>query len=281
MKTANRSGVGQPKNVTLAARRTKPVERKATFAPWSALEAWPDLPLESPPVDREFVPGFKRVGARLPQRRETLRVCVVDDDRHFHGHLGSLLPPAQGFEFLPACLTGLEALRQVPRLQPDVVLMDIVLRDMNGIDCASQLRNLIPTIPIVMVTNLPTDDHLLLCLFAGASGYVSKMDGATAISEAIKAVVLEGRPALPSAALNQVVDAFRQPNVPAGQRLDLTQAELEVFTFVLLGHSVEDIGVRLGCSPQAAEAILRHIHSKLRADESAAAGFIKWNPCLY
>src|SRR6266404_4610742 len=137
-------------------------------------------------------------------------VAIVEDNSDFRTTLAHYLDEAPGYRCVCACSTSEEALQKIPRLLPDVVLMDIHLPSMSGLECTRRLKELFPTVQILMLTVYEDNDRVFGALKAGASGYLLKRADPAEILHSIQAVKEGGAP-MSSQIARQVVQSFREP----------------------------------------------------------------------
>ena len=189
-------------------------------------------------------------------------VALVEDDAGLRSSLERLLSLSPGFECICSCGSGEEALRQIPRDPPDVVLMDVHLPNRSGIECTALLRQQLPNLQILMLTVYDDADTLFKALRAGACGYLLKRARPQEILEAIGEVQRGGAP-MSSEIARQVVAAFAEP-VPMGVADDgLSRREHEILDHLLRGFSNKEIAAGLCISLFTVKNHLRHIYEKL------------------
>ena len=145
----------------------------------------------------------------IPAHRAVTRVAVVEDDRQLRDTIASFIGQADGFSCVGSYGSGEDALAEVPRVKPDVVLMDIGLPGVSGIECAQALKGSAPQTQIVMHTVYDEGDFLFDALKAGASGYLLKRTTGARLLEALREACEGGMPFTRQMA-QQVQDYFRQ-----------------------------------------------------------------------
>ncbi len=144
-----------------------------------------------------------------------ISVAIVEDNAGLQRSLRLLLENTPGFRCVGAYATAEEALRQLPKHPAEVVLMDINLPSMSGIECTRQLRELLPQLRVIIITVYRDNDKIFSALRAGACGYLLKRSTPEAILQAITDVHHGGAP-MSSEVARKVVEAFQQPHEPAG-----------------------------------------------------------------
>ena len=197
-----------------------------------------------------------------------LRLLVVDDHTLLRQALHSLLDGQEGLEVVGEATNGREAVEAAERLRPDVVLMDMVMPGLNGIDATRQIVKRLPNCRVLILTAYLEDERLLQALRAGASGYVVKN---SEIDELVLAVqsVHRGNTYFSAAvseeiAVNEVLLQAKQPEARSGYDM-LTGREREVLQLIAEGRSNQRIADELVISVKTVEAHKAHIMSKLHA----------------
>lgn len=193
-------------------------------------------------------------------------VALVEDDMGVRRSLRSLLGSEPGLSCTCTCATGEEAVRKVPEAGVDVVVMDIKLPGMSGIECARRLKERCPDIAILMLTVYDETDLIFDALRAGAGGYLLKRAATTELVHAIRDVLDGGAPMTAHVA-RRVVDYFREPLRPAAADAAaadrLTDREQEIVEHLSRGYSNREIADTFGISVPTVRTHLRSIYSKL------------------
>ncbi len=204
----------------------------------------------------------------------SIRVAIVEDDEQVRENLARLIGGAPGFECVATFATGELALEGLPRRRPEVVLMDINLPGMSGVECARQLKAGVPGIEIVMLTVYDDSDRIFQALQMGASGYLLKRSPAAEILRAVEEVHRGGAP-MSSYIARKVVQSFcRQgPSDKTGE--NLSKRETDVLDYVSRGYTNKEIADALGLSAETVRGYLKTIYSKLhvRSRTEAAMKF--------
>lgn len=169
---------------------------------------------------------------------------------------------------------GNEALKKIEAFRPQVVLMDINLPDISGIDVTARIKQHLPEIQIIMVTVYRDHNKIFAALKAGASGYLLKRSSTAEVRAAITDVLTGGAPMSPEIA-RRIVDAFHQPIQGKGDDLNLSQRETEVLEQLSEGLANKEIADRLGISFETVRVYLKKIFEKLhvRSRTEAAMKF--------
>jgi DNA-binding NarL/FixJ family response regulator len=205
-------------------------------------------------------------------------VAIVEDNADFRATLSRYVDHAPGYRCVCACGTSEEALQKLPRLLPDVVLMDIHLPNMSGVDCTRRLKELCPSVQILILTVYEDNERIFGALKAGAGGYLLKRADPADILHAILDVKQGGAP-MSSQIARRVVQSFRQapaaPSAPKDERL--SQREEEILAHLSKGYSTKEIADRLSVSVNTVRTHLQHIYDKLhvRSRTEAVVKFLK------
>jgi len=193
-------------------------------------------------------------------------VALVEDDMGVRRSLRSLLSSEPGLSCTHSCATGEEAIRKIPDSGVDVVVMDIKLPGMSGIECARRLKERCPNVAILMLTVYDETDLIFDALRAGAGGYLLKRAATTELVHAIKDV-LEGGAPMTAHVARRVVDYFHEPRRPAATRSTatdrLTEREQEILEHLARGYSNREIADTFAISVPTVRSHLRSIYSKL------------------
>lgn len=194
-----------------------------------------------------------------------IRLILVDDHGVVRSGLRMLLEAKADMEIVAEAETGREAVEKVKALQPDVVLMDIQMPDMNGIEATQRIKTVSPQAAVLALTMHEDDHYFFEMLQAGASGYVPKRAAPDALINAIR-IVSQGQVFLyPSLASRLVKDFLRRAEAgdqPLVQD-DLTPRELEVLTLIAGGLTNAEIGAQLVISVKTVDRHRENIMRKL------------------
>jgi DNA-binding NarL/FixJ family response regulator len=189
-------------------------------------------------------------------------VAIVEDNPSIRRSLQEWVDSAPGHRCICACGDAETALKEVPRLRPDVVLMDIHLPGESGIACTARLRSMMPALQIIVVTVYRDRDLLFQALKAGACGYLLKRSSPEELLRAIAEVRSGGAPMTGEIA-RMVVETFQQPAKGTPAPAELSQREMELLALVAKGLTNKEIGPKLGISYDTVRAHLRRIYEKL------------------
>lgn len=179
-----------------------------------------------------------------------IRVLVVDDHAILRDGIHSLLERQEGIRVVGEASNGREALEQVEEVHPDLVLMDIAMPEMNGLDATRLIKERYPEIKVLILTQHDNREYVTPLLQAGASGFVLKRSGGREVVMAIRQVFEQGAYLEPSVA-RKLLDDYAHPEGPADQQTpSLTEREMEVLRMVVDGKSNKEIAALLGISPK-------------------------------
>jgi DNA-binding NarL/FixJ family response regulator len=189
----------------------------------------------------------------------TIRVFLADDHAIVVEGLRLLLERQIDIKVIGTANNGLEVVRQVAKFQPDVVVMDIAMPEMNGIEATRQIADRCPNTRVVILSMLSTTEHVFQALRAGALGYVLKESAGAELVDAVHTVQM-GRPYL-SHKLTETIDAEISYNKSPLERL--TSRELQVLQLTVEGKSASEIAGSLSLSPKTVETYRSRLMHKL------------------
>jgi DNA-binding NarL/FixJ family response regulator len=188
-------------------------------------------------------------------------VIVVEDDPGLREQLVKILNSAPDIRCIGACRSGEEALRVIPARKPDVVLMDIRLPAMSGIECVAALKPTLPSLQIIMLTVYEDSESIFRALKAGASGYLVKSSPPAKLLEAIVDVSKGGAP-MSSPIARKVVQHFHLSG-PAPNAHELSPREGEVLDLLASGYIYKEIGDKLGIGTETVRTYVKNICEKM------------------
>jgi len=199
-----------------------------------------------------------------------IKVALVEDDAGTQEKLMAVLSGAANLSCRQACANGEEALRTLPANPPDVVLMDIKLPGMNGIECVAQLKARLPTVQILMLTTYEDSKLIFDSLRAGASGYLLKNMPPAEVVEAVEQVSAGGSPMSMHIA-RKVVNHFQQIKDAPSEIDMLSKREQEILALLAKGFLYKEIADQLGITPGTVRVHLHAVYEKLHVSSRTQA----------
>jgi len=209
--------------------------------------------------------------ASLPSTsRSTVRVVLVEDKPGVRDSWVKLINSLPGFSCIQTCVSGEDALRVIPSLNPDVVLMDIFLPRMSGIECTARLKLQLPKIQILILTAVEDDELVFMALESGADGYLLKRTKPEDLKAAMLDVLGGGAP-MTSEIARRVVESFRRASRQTKGTVHLTTREEEVLILLSKGYANKEIADQLSISAETVGSHLKHIYEKMHVRSRAEA----------
>src|SRR5215467_14393681 len=184
--------------------------------------------------------------AGLPNS-ENIKVAIIEDVRTLREGLSALIDGTPGFQCTARFRSAEEAIENVRRDLPDIILMDIGLPGMSGIDAVRLLKEQFPALTLLMLTVYDDDDRIFEALCAGASGYLLKKTPPARLLESLREAVQGGAPMSPEIA-RRVITLFREIRPPDESYEQLTAHELRLLKLLVQGHSYKSAATCLGVS---------------------------------
>ena len=199
-----------------------------------------------------------------------IKVAIVDDDEGIRTSLAALIRRAANFRLAGDYPDAETALREIPRHPPNVVLMDINLPGMNGVECVRQLKTAMPAVQFLMLTVYEDSDSLFNSLKAGASGYLLKRTASARLLEAIRDVHDGGAPMTPQLA-RRVVQFFSKPGQGESPVSRLSPGEKEFLHQLANGYAYKEIADRMKISIDTVRSYVRTVYEKLHVHSRTEA----------
>ena len=201
---------------------------------------------------------------------DPIRVAVVEDKVAFRRGLGAIFELTPGIECVGMYATGEEALREIPKVAPDVVLMDLNLPGLSGIECTRELKRLRPSSQVLMLTIEENSERVFAALRGGATGYLLKAATPAEIIEGIQLVAQGGAP-MSAVIARRVVESFHGAQDRSEAKEQLTEREIEVLEGIAQGKRIKEVAAELGLSATTVQTYLRRIYEKLQVHSQAEA----------
>ena len=192
----------------------------------------------------------------------SISVSIVEDDPGVRTKLVQLINDSPGFRCLSQHASAESALKEIPKIHPEVVLMDINLPGLNGVECVRRLKPLLPGSQILMLTVYNQTETIFEALTAGATGYLLKQAPMDKLLEAIRDVHGGGSP-INSSIARKIVQWFQKPPANAEDMETLSPRESEVLELLARGFLYKEIAEKIGISFATVRTHVRHIYEKL------------------
>jgi DNA-binding NarL/FixJ family response regulator len=195
----------------------------------------------------------------------SITLFLVDDHTVVREGLRALLEAQPDLKVVGGATTGREAVGQVSRLRPDIVLMDINMPDLNGIEATQQIRQVCPTTQVIILSMHATAEYIQRALQAGAQGYVLKESAGSEVIEAVRTVHAGQRylnPKVSNRLINDIISA-REPGQVSNPLTSLSPREREILQLVVEGNSSIDIATALSLSPNTVDTYRSRLMRKL------------------
>ena len=199
-------------------------------------------------------------------------VAIVEDNAALGASLRKIVESASDFHCVGVWPSAEEALKKIDAFRPQVVLMDINLPKMSGIEATARIKRHLPDIQVIMVTVYRDHDQIFAALKAGASGYLIKRSTPEEVRQAIRDVRSGGAP-MSAEIARRVVEAFHQP-VPAANEIEdvkLSKRETEILEHLTKGLANKEIADRLDISVETVRVHLRRVYEKLHVHSRTEA----------
>ena len=190
------------------------------------------------------------------------RIAIVEDNKIIRESLVEFVESDPECRCVCACATAEAALKLIPEHQPEIVLMDIQLPNLSGIECTALLKQLLPTIQIIMVTVYEDTERIFKALRVGACGYLLKRCTPGELVGAIREVRQGGAPMSREIA-RKVIASFQEPVAAAAEVEELSPREGEILELLAQGFANKEIAQRVGVSDGTVRWHLRHVYHKL------------------
>ena len=212
--------------------------------------------------------------------KKIVKIAIVEDDENVRKIVEKVFARTPDFEVVAVCHDAESALRQFPVHLPEIVLMDISLPGMSGIDCLRILKAILPQIRVAMLTGFGDDDRIFSSLVAGADGYLLKPSNQQELLEAVRGIVKGGAPMSPPIA-RRMIEYFQKinstpppntlPNVSLPELATLSGREKEVLGHLANGVSVKEVASLLEISWETVRNHTANIYDKLHVHSRTEA----------
>ncbi len=214
-----------------------------------------------------------------------INISIVEDNDKLRGTLVKVIGRAEGFRCVSDYATAEDALAALPKVNPEVVLMDINLPGMNGVECVRKLKAMLPQTQVMMLTVYEDTENIFNALAAGANGYLLKRTPTKELIEAIREVHRGGSPMTTHIA-RLVVQSFQKPvaapaqpaaDAAGGELSELSEREQQVLDLLAQGLIYKEIADKLNIAYETVHTYIRRIYEKLqvRTRTEAVAKFLQ------
>lgn len=201
-----------------------------------------------------------------------IRILLVDDHELMRAGLRALIEESSGFEVIGEAGNGRDAIRLVEALQPDVVLMDIMMPEMNGLDATARIVGKFARVHVIILSMNASEEHVLQSLRSGASGYLLKNISPAEMEQAIRQVA-QGEKHITAAVTKHVVAGLLEGSKPTSLER-LTPRQREVLQLVAEGSTAKEVAKKLGISVKTAESHRTELMQAL--DIHNTAGLVRY-----
>jgi DNA-binding NarL/FixJ family response regulator len=207
--------------------------------------------------------------------KKKIRVAIVEDDPKVLSTLARLINTDREFEVVGSFANAAAALEGIPPLHPAIVIMDINLPDINGVECVRRLKAICPVPQVLMLTVYEDSEAVFSALRAGASGYLLKQTPIEELLAALRQIHAGGSP-MSSHIARMVVESFQEAGAGSPECDSLSPREREVLELVAQGCLLKEIADRLGVTFGTINTYCRRIYEKLHVNSRAQA-VAKWH----
>lgn len=207
-----------------------------------------------------------------------IKVAIVEDNTLTREGMEKIVNLSANYRCICTCTTAEEALKVLPEQKPDIILMDIQLPQMSGIDCVALLKPQLPSAQVIMVTVYEDPDRVFSALRAGASGYLLKRTAPEQVLSALDDVQRGGSP-MSSEIARKVVNFFRNQETENPDLEKLSTREREVLEMVVRGFSNKEIAAKLDVTLDGVRWHLKNIYHKLHVHSRTDAA-LKFRPLI-
>ncbi len=192
----------------------------------------------------------------------SISVSIVEDDAEVRGTLARLIDSSPGYCCVSQHATAENALQEIPRICPDVTLMDINLPGLNGVECVRRLKPLAAATQVIMLTVYQNTENIFNALAAGATGYMLKQTPPAELLAAIRNAHEGGSP-MSSHIARKIVQSFQQPGADESEGQNLSPREAQVLDLLAKGYLYKEIADLMRLTYATVHTHIRHIYEKL------------------
>jgi len=205
--------------------------------------------------------------------KKSITILIADDQTLFREGIIDLLEDEKGLEVIGEASSGPEAIEKAKKLHPDVILMDIKLPQMNGVDATREIRKVCPKTYVLMLSGYEDEAHITEAIQAGANGYLSKMLPAAKLVQALRNFSSDGVMIPQAPIMGKLIQGIRQIGAPGYEPAPdaLTATEIKVMALLGKGKANKEIAGELGCSVKTIKNHLNSIFQKLGVNNRTEA----------
>ena len=205
-----------------------------------------------------------------PPLKSKAKIALVEDQQEVSKNWSHLINSFPDFTCVCTCISGEEALRVIPAVRPDLILMDIFLPRMSGIECTARLKVLLPDTQIIILTAMNDRELVFLSLEAGADGYLLKRTKPADLRKALLEALAGGAP-MTSEIARRVIESFRRKAKSPEKAIGLSAREEEILVLLTKGYSNKMIADQLGLSYDTVSSHLKRVYQKLHVNSRTEA----------
>jgi NarL family two-component system response regulator LiaR len=199
-----------------------------------------------------------------------IRLVIADDHKMVREGLKAFIAPTPGFEIIGEACNGLEAVDLAARLLPDIILLDLVMPEMDGIGATREIKKNNPDVKIIIITSYVEEIKVIAAIKAGASGYLLKDSSPQEIERAIREVY-QGESAFPSRIASILVRELNRSEKAAEKSVHLSEREIEILKLIALGMTNQEIADRLFLSVWTIRTYVSGILDRLQVENRTQA----------
>lgn len=199
-----------------------------------------------------------------------IKIALVEDQPDVRENWAALINSFPEFQCVCTCISAEEALRVIPEQKPNVVLMDVFLPRMSGIECTAKLKELLPDTQVIILTAMNDKELIFLALEAGADGYLLKRTKPAELRKALLDVIAGGSP-MSSEIARRVVESFRRKAKSTDKAVSLSAREEEILVLLSKGYSNKAIADQLNLSVETIYSHLKRVYEKLHVHSRTEA----------
>jgi DNA-binding NarL/FixJ family response regulator len=212
----------------------------------------------------------QKASANPPHQSAKAKIALIEDQPEVAENWSRLINSFSDFACVCTCISGEEALREIPALKPDVILMDIFLPRMSGIECTARLKALLPETQIIILTAMNDRELVFLALEAGADGYLLKRTKPADLRRALHEALLGGAP-MSSEIARRVIETFRRKVKTQEKAIGLSAREEEILVLLSRGYSNKLIADQTGLSIDTVCSHLKRVYQKMHVNSRTEA----------